>query len=174
MIRTVFILSLSLCLGACGFRPLYGNGTEGARIHQSLARIDIAPIPDRVGFAVRSNLLERMTPSGTPADPQYRLLVKLTQTREGVAIERDTSITRFNLQLNARYELRDFTTNKPVYTGTSQSIAAYNVVDNQFATQSAQRDAEDRVARAVSEDITLRLAIFLDGLRRTEPAGEGS
>lgn len=56
----------------------------------------------------------------------------------------------------------DIRTGNTVHEGQSRSIASYNVVDSQFATLSAQRDAEERAAVELSEDIKLRLAIFFD------------
>jgi LPS-assembly lipoprotein len=47
-------------------------------------------------------------------------------------------------------------------TGVSRAIAGYNVVNEQFSTQIAQRDAEERAAREIGEDIRLRLGVFFE------------
>ena len=111
---------------------------------------------------VYNALIDRLSPYGEPTDPDYQLRIDLREEREGVAIERDASITRYNYRLQARYSLFDVRTGNVVHEGRSRSIASYNVVDSQFATLIARRDAEERAATELSEDIKLRLAIFFD------------
>ncbi len=157
-----FLIAVSLA--ACGFTPLYGvhEGTT-SRTENELAAIQVLPVrDDRLGYDVYNALFERLSPNGEPASPDYTLRVRLAEDREGVAIDRDDSITRFNYRLNATYTLSDVRTGNVIHQGQSRSIASYNVVDNQFATLSAQRDAEERAAVELSEDIRLRLGIFFD------------
>ena len=45
---------------------------------------------------------------------------------------------------------------------TARAIAPYNVVDSQFATLSAERDAQERAAREVGEDIRTRLGLYFE------------
>ena len=53
--------------------------------------------------------------------------------------------------------------------GTARSIASYNVVRSDFANTAAERDAELRLARELSDEISLRLAVALDGGTASEP-----
>lgn len=163
--------ALAVSLTACGFTPLYGvqEGTS-SRTEQELAQIEIMQISDdRLGYDVYNALVDRLSPTGLPANPDYQLRVRLREDREGVAIERDASITRYNYRLNATYALIDVRSGNVIHEGTSRSIAAYNVVDNQFATLSAQRDAQERAAVELSEDIRLRLGIFFGRQINTAP-----
>ncbi len=163
LIKTGFAVALATVLGACGFQPLYGEHPGGARTDAELAQIQVLSIDHgRTGHDVYNALIDRLSPNGEPAEPDYHLRIDLRETREGVAIERDASITRYNYLLTARYSLVDTRSGNIVHEGQSRSIASYNVVDSQFATLIAQRDAEERAATELSEDIKLRLAIFFD------------
>lgn len=154
---------LALGLSACGFQPLYGERAGGIRTDAELAQIHVVPVDNgRTGHDVYNALIDRLSPNGEPLDPDYQLYLDLAEEREGVAIERDASITRYNYLLLARYRLVDARSGNTVHEGQSRSIASYNVVDSQFATLMAQRDAEERAATELSEDIKLRLAIFFD------------
>jgi LPS-assembly lipoprotein len=163
LIKVGVAVVLASALGGCGFQPLYGEHAGGVRTDAELARVLVVPLDNgRTGQDVYNALINRLSPNGEPVNPDYQLNVTLNEEREGVAIERDASITRYNYLLLARYRLVDTRSGNVVHEGESRSIASYNVVDSQFATLMARRDAEERAATELSEDIKLRLAIFFD------------
>lgn len=123
-----------------------------------LARIAISPIPDRLGQVVHNHLRDDLTPGGLPADPTHRLEVALVTNREGLGYRRDESITRVNLWLVATYRLIAVSSGKVEFEERARAVASFDVVQSDFSTLTAERDAEDRVARAVSREIALRLA----------------
>ena len=163
---TAGILGATL-LGACGFQPLYGTGRtplDGAVV-ADLAAVRIEPIPDRVGQVVRNNLLDRLTPLGEPASPRFQLSVGLAEAKEGLAIQIDNNFTRFNLTLTASYVLEDAGSGSVVTAGKVRATAAYNVLRSDFANVIAERDAQLRVAREVSDELKTRLAVYFGGGR---------
>lgn len=160
-------------LGACGFQPVYApvNAAGGRRAPeaQALGQIAIAPMPDRVGQLVRNNLLERFGPLDHGKAPRYSLEIELEEEREGLAFERDESVTRYNYRLIAVYRLSDLRTGEVLHTARSRSISAFNVVESEFATVVAEQDAVARAAREISTDIEAQLAAFFN--RRQQAAG---
>jgi LPS-assembly lipoprotein len=157
---TLCAVSFLVLLAGCGFRPLYGGGTGGVA-SRALESISIDPIPDRIGQIVHNNLLDRLNPRGEPAQPRYRLSVTVSVSSKGLAIRKDEAFTRANLRLRANYELFNAQNGEKLLAGSTFSIAAYNLVQSDFANLSAQRDAQIRTARQVSDDIRNRLAQFL-------------
>lgn len=163
VLGVVFGLCAALALSGCGFRPLYattGAGSEG--MAEYFSQVFVEPIPGRQGVHLRNQLMDALTPAGTPSAAAYRLTIKMEDLKEGLAIKENTQITRYNYSLTAKYELRDSVSGEVLDRGTARAIAAYNVVDSQFATQSAERDAQERAAREVGEDIRLRLGLYFD------------
>lgn len=157
----LLVVGLATGLAACGFQPLYGSRDRGGPgAVEALAQVAVDPIRDRLGQVLRNNLVDRLSTTGEPERPRYRLTVALAVGKEGLAITKDESITRFNLRINASFVLREVGSNAEVTRGTSRTIAAYNVVESQFATLSAEKDAEIRAARELSDDIRTRLAVF--------------
>jgi LPS-assembly lipoprotein len=153
-------LMASLFLAACGFEPLYSQNESGIGSHDYLRQIEVAPMEARLGQVVYTSLVNELTPLGTPAVPNYRLTLELKEKREGLGFEDDDTVTRFNYELLAKYQLRDFTSDKILFQSASRSIAAYNVVDNQFATLTARHDAEARAAKDLSRSVKLQLALY--------------
>ena len=156
-------VGLALGLGGCGFHPLYATGNTPDGMPSYFSQVFVEPIPGRQGVHLRNQLMDALTPEGTPASAAYRLAVKLEDLKEGLAIQTNTQITRYNYHLTAKYELRDTVSGEVLDKGTARAIAAYNVApDSQFATQTAERDAQERAAREVGEDIRLRLGLYFE------------
>ena len=158
------VVGLAAALGACGFHPLYATGPSGASegMTQYYQQVLVEPIQGRQGVHLRNQLMDAFTPGGTPSNAAYRLSIRLEEQKEGLAIQQDTRITRYNYNLTAKYELKDAVSGQILDKGISRSIAPYNVVDSQFATLSAEREAQERAMREVGEDIRTRLGLYFE------------
>jgi len=153
-------LGLGFGLGACGFEPLYSQNDDGIGSHDYLRQIEVAPLEKRLGQMVFNSLVDELTPLGVPSSPTYRLSMKLKENREGLGFEDDDTVTRFNYELLATFRLIDIASEKILFESANRSIAAYNVVDNQFATLTARQDAETRAAKDLSRNVKLQLSLY--------------
>ncbi len=163
LLGVVLSAGLALSVSACGFRPLYATGTTPDGMETYFSQVFVEPIPGRQGVHLRNQLMDALTPEGTPGSAAYKLVVKLDDVKEGLAIQANTQIMRYNYRLTAHYELRDTVSGEVLDKGLARAIAAYNVApDSQFATQSAERDAQERAAREVGEDLRLRLGLYFE------------
>ncbi len=153
-------------IGGCGFTPIYGEKSAGVTASAALAQVEIAPIPGMVGYYVRNGLVSRIH-GNEGVRASHRLDVSLSTGLGGVLVEPDASITRYNYTLSATYQLVDLGTNATVFKGTSNASTGYNVVDSEYATLVSKRDAEKRAAEFVSEEMTLRLALFFNQPNKT-------
>ena len=149
-------------LSACGFHPLYAADTTQSGLTKYYEQVLVEPIQGRQGIHLRNQLMDEFTPGGTPTSAAYHLTIRLEEQKEGFAIQQDTRITRYNYNLTAKYELKDAVSGQVLDKGISRSIAPYNVVDSQFATLSAERDAQERAAREVGEDIRIRMGLYFE------------
>lgn len=149
----------ALLASGCGFRPLYGRKTRG-EVDAELAKIKIGIIPDREGQQLHNYLLDRINRKGRPAAPDYLLSVdiKIVKVRQG--FEPDETATRVKLVFSAQFRLQEITTEKVLLENRARSVNSYNIVDSAIATRSAELDAIDRAARAVSEEIRMLLALY--------------
>ncbi len=149
-------LAAALLLTACNLRPIYAGGAQGPAA-TTLASIEIAPIPDRAGYLVRQQLLQRLQPADRPA---YRLEVTLDDKITGFGIRTDTSIARERRTLRARYRLVATTTNAVVLDATAATDEGIDVVRSEYAVVAAEQTALDRLAVSLAEQITARIALF--------------
>lgn len=147
---------------ACGFRPLYGERAMTASTVDAMALVEVGKLPGRYGQIIRNHLIDRLSPRGRPSAPRYQLILEIETQKEALAIEQDETVERFNFALITKYRLVDLISDTTVLRSRSQSIAAYNVVRSDYATLVAEKDAANRVARVVCDDIKLQLSIFFD------------
>lgn len=153
-------LVVSVGLTACGFQPIYSE-YGGTAVATELRSIEIAPIKKHgIGREVYTNLINEFAADSAGSTSPYILKISLEEISEGLAVEEDAAVTRYNYQLFGDYSLIDRGTNKVLFKGSSRSITAYNVVDNQFATLTAKRDAKARAAKDLSQAVKLRLSLY--------------
>ncbi len=152
---------LSLFLGACGFTPLYATRGQSESIVSELAAIAVQAPDDRVNRVLRIALEDKLRSNAAGA-PQFRVFLESRLTEANVAIQQDTEVTRKNLRLRTTFVLRNVETDELLYQARSSGIVAFNRVASEFANIIAERDAEERVANQVAEDIHSKLAIYFE------------
>ncbi len=152
--KIVAALMLAFMLAGCGFHPLYGAG-----LAPQLATIYVDPMAERDGYELRNTLIDLLGSNGRQAGKAYHLTITLKEGKEGVALQNDATITRYNDTIAASYVLTDLN-GKPVTQGSQTSLSAYNVANSPYATLEAQQDADKRAAQDIAERIRLDLAAF--------------
>ncbi len=164
--RTVAVALVAvsaLGLGSCGFQPLYGSGTttaSGARLSETMASVDVQPIPGRVGQTVRNELIFANTGGGYAPAPKYKLRIAIRERDIKQLVRLDGDARGQVYQLEAKFKLLD-AKGQVIYQGSAISRAAYSRFQEVFANVRARYDAENRAARTVSESIKTQLAAFL-------------
>lgn len=158
--RTISFLVVLGLLGACGFRPLYGDRTGGGAPYK-LAMIKVEAIPDRIGQLLHNHLLTALNPRGRPRRARYILQTRVEESTSSLAVRKSAFATRANLTVNANYSLTTPAGGKTLFSAKSSITVSYNILDSEFATLMAEKDARARAVREVSEDIRIRLGVFL-------------
>lgn len=161
-------LTLAGFAGGCGFHPLYGDNGATAGTKDKLAAIYVDPIPNRLGYEMRNQLIDLFDSSGRASHDSFRLRVTIGEKSEGVALQNDAAITRYNDTLTIHYELTD-RNGKLITSGDESGLSAYNVVDSPYATLIAQRDADTRAAYDIAYRIRTDLAVFFQAPNPAPP-----
>ena len=142
-------------LSACGFQPLYGNNTA-----PQLSSIFVEDIAERNGFELRTRLIDILDSDGMQTNKRYRLKVTLSESSQGIALQNDAAITRYNNRMEARFVLSD-AGGKEIYRGTQSELSSYNVVQSPYATLAAEQDSGKRAVQDMAERIRLELAVWV-------------
>jgi LPS-assembly lipoprotein len=170
--RFVAVLALAGLTAGC-FQPLYGDramvgGSSG--VGARLSGVDVLPIdaPNgsrlaRVGVDVRNELIYDLTGGGQPGPTTHKLTVRLTSTSSQVIVDINTARPDIqNYGIDATYTLTDLATGKVVVTGQTFSRVSFNVPgqEQRFAGARGLRDAENRAAKVIANNIQSRLASY--------------
>ncbi|MGG7646192.1 LPS assembly lipoprotein LptE [Rhodovulum sp. YNF3179] len=151
--RRTFVLGLAaLPLAGCGFRPVYGPAGPAAGL---MGQIAVDPAGTERGFALVGRLQERLGRAGAAAP--YALAVSVETESEGIAITTTNEIGRFNLAGVARFALRDAARDVVLTEGTVENFTSYSATGSTVGTLAAERDAYDRLMRALADQIVTRL-----------------
>jgi LPS-assembly lipoprotein len=152
--RTPAIIAMCVLLAGCGFHPMYGRSLEPA-----LASIYVEPIPERDGYELRNTLIDALHSDGRTEGKLYRLKVTLNESQQGIALQNDATITRYNNTLDAHYTLTN-AQGDVLTTGSQTELSDYNVVQSPYATLAAEQDSSKRAAQDMAERIHLDLGVW--------------
>jgi LPS-assembly lipoprotein len=154
------------------FEPLYGDHSlvGGSDMRSKLSAVDVLPIdapsgrPEaRIGVEVRNALMFDMTGGGSSSSPTHRLKINLVATRQSVIV--DIYTTRPDVEnygIDASYTLTELATGKVVVNGQTFARVSFDIPGQQqrFARARGMRDAENRAAKVIADQIRSRLASF--------------
>ena len=154
-------LSIALLLGGCGFHPLYAGLNGG--MDATLSSIYVEPMPERLGYELRNTMIDLLDGPGTASGASYRLKLALSENTQGIALQNDATITRYNDTLTVTYELTDMA-GHVVTKGIETGLSAYNVLPSSsnanYGTLAAQQDADKRAAEDIAERVRMDLNVY--------------
>jgi LPS-assembly lipoprotein len=171
LIRLAVALVLAAPAGGC-FQPLYGDRspTGGPVLREQLSAVDVEQIAApkgsdeaRLAVEIRNSLLFDFTGGSGSAPPTHRLKIAIASTRSSIIVDIQTSRPDIeNYGINANYSLTEIATGKIVVTGQTFSRVSYDIPgqEQRFARLRGLRDAENRAAKVIADNIRSRLASY--------------
>jgi LPS-assembly lipoprotein len=153
-------LALAGALAGC-FQPLYSEAAHPGLV-EDLRAIEVEPIKDRIGHYLGDNLTTALNGTGQTPTPKYKLTVTVSTASSTPTVNSLINVaTSATLTGEAHFTLNKFDGGAQVLTGVANANATYDRSQERYADLRAARDAEIRLARSLSEEISLRLAAQL-------------
>jgi LPS-assembly lipoprotein len=168
--RLLAVAALAAMTAGC-FHPMYAEHTDGTPgLREKLMGVDLPPIAKanasreaRVGVEVRNALAFKLYGTATGMPPTHRLEIRFASSKTSLIVNPNTGLpSSENYGLDAQYNLIEVVSGRSVMTGTTFSRVSYDMPGSyqRFSRNRAIRDAEDRAANEIAENITTRLASF--------------
>jgi len=171
--RLAAVFAAAGLLAGC-FQPVYGDRSafgSNASILPAMRSVDVATVTTsglndrlpRVGGEVRNDLIFALTGGGGGLPATHRLNIRMTAVQQQIIVDIDSGRPDTqNYGLNVTYQLVDLATGKTVVDGYTFSRVSFNIPGQQqrFAGERGLRDAEDRTAKVIAENIRNRLASY--------------
>ena len=168
--RWAAVLAAAALTAAC-FQPLYGErapGEPGADIRSAMASVAVDQIAapngtpeSRVAVELRNRVVFLLTGGAGGISPTHRLKINMTTSKSAIIVDLQTGRTEAEIVgIDASFQLTELSTKKVVVNGTTFARVTSDIPGEQqrFAHSRAQRDAEDRAAGVIAEQIRNRLA----------------
>lgn len=154
-------LLLAAGLSGC-FQPLYAEAAHPGLV-EDMRAIEVAQIPTRIGHYLADDLITDINVTGqTASPPKYRLTVTIALGTQTPTVNSELNVaTSATLTGDAAYSLVEVDGGKEVVKGVALAAAAYDRTTQRYANLRAARDAEIRLARTLSSEISQRLATAL-------------
>ena len=172
-VGVALVLASGLLLAGCQVRPLYGQlpttaGSAGETVQGELAAIEIEKIDTvnemRLSDARRvlyNELLFGFERGAYSPAKKYRLRMVMNIGVSEVGVERLADVpSAYSTTMNVTFVLSDAADNRTLMTGKSFATASYDFSSQRFANLRARRDAEERAAKVVAQDVQARIAGF--------------
>jgi LPS-assembly lipoprotein len=168
--RLVAVALLAAPAAGC-FTPMYAEHADGSpALRDKLMGVDLPPVEKptgsreaRLGVEIRNALAFKLYGNATGMPPTHKLVLRFTTTRASLIVDPNTQLpSSENYGIDAQFNLVEIATNKSVMTGTTFSRVTYDMPGSyqRYARSRAFRDAEDRAAQEIAENIQTRLASF--------------
>jgi len=168
--RLLAVAALAALTAGC-FQPMYAEHSDGTPgLREKLAGVELPPVEKpnasreaRIGVEIRNALAFKLYGEATGMPPTHRLVLHFSTSRSSLLVSTTTGLpTSENVGLDAQFNLIEIATNKSVMSGSTFSRVSYDIPGSyqRFARERAFRDAEDRAADQIAENIQTRLASF--------------
>ena len=169
-IRLLAVAALAGLTAGC-FQPMYAERSDGSPgLREKLMGVEIPPVDKanasreaRIGVEIRNALAFKLYGQATGMPPTHKLVLKFSTSRSSLMLDPNTALpSSENYGIDTQYNLVDLATNKSVMTGSTFSRVSYDIPGQmqRFARSRALRDAEDRAAQEIAENIQTRLASY--------------
>lgn len=168
--RLSLIAVLAALTAGC-FHPMYAEHTDGSpALRDKLMGVELLPIDKpnasrdaRIGVEIRNALAFKLYGSATGAPPTHQLRIRFSTTRSSLMLDPNTALpSNESYGIDASYQLIEVATGKTVLNANTFARTSYDIPGQfqRFARSRAYRDAEDRAAQQIADNINTRLASF--------------
>ncbi|HEY8268193.1 MAG TPA: LPS assembly lipoprotein LptE [Xanthobacteraceae bacterium] len=161
--RLAAIGALSIALAGC-FQPMYGELPVGGgpSLRDALRDVEIAEIEGRVGQEIRNDIIFELTGGdGNPTGAPFRLTMTISTRTQTPIVDPTTGVSQIDtVGLTVNYRLVDVASKKLVLTDSALARVSVDRSMQRFARLRGIRDAENRAAKAVAQQIRARLATY--------------
>jgi LPS-assembly lipoprotein len=169
-VRLLAVAALAALTAGC-FQPMYAERSDGSpALREKLMGVELPPVDKpnasrdaRIGVEIRNALAFKLYGQATGLPPTHKLVLRFNTSRSSLILDPNTALpSSENYGIDAQYNLIDLATNKSVMTGSTFSRVSYDIPGQlqRFARSRAYRDAEDRAAQEIAENIQTRLASY--------------
>lgn len=164
-LRLAFVCAVSGALAGC-FQPLYAENSTvgGPALIDRMREVEIIQIQGRLGNELRNDLIFALTGGeGNPKGAPYQMIISVDSSIATALVNSGSGLPENQIvRVNAKWRLvrADDDKKKALVDGSAFGSATIDVSDQRYANYAAARDAENRAARTLVDQIKAQLAAY--------------
>jgi LPS-assembly lipoprotein len=158
-------LLLATLLAGC-FQPMYADrslvGGTGPDLRQAMRDVEIAKVDGRVGQEIRDDIIFELSGGqGNPHGAPYRLDLKIATNSYNAILDAQSGLPQIEtVTFDVTYKLQDIANERVVLNDKAIARVSVDRSQQRYARVRAVRDAENRAAKIVAEQIRARVASY--------------
>jgi hypothetical protein len=153
-----FLIFFALFLTACSYQPLYSIIKEDMA-QVAVGEVKMKIVTHKVGERRASQVVYKKLAQSLNGDGSYRVNVAITESISTLAVRRDATDQRLELNLTGDVTIND-DSGKVLFKTDMTSSVAYNVEDTPFATDAGKERAKTAAAIALSGEIIRTVTLY--------------
>src|SRR5271169_6100381 len=163
--RLAGVAMLAGMLAGC-FQPMYADhsltGGNGPNLREAMRDVEIAKVDGRVGQEIRNDIIFELSGGeGNPTGAPYRLNLQIATDSASAIIDLQTGLPdNETVSIDVAYKLQNVADDKIVLTDKATARVSIDRTQQRYARVRALRDAENRAAKLVAEQIRARVASY--------------
>ena len=152
-------------LAGC-FQPMYADrsltGGTGPNLREAMRDVEIAKIDGRVGQEIRNDIIFELSGGeGNPSGAPFRLNLQIATNSSSAIVNAQTGLPENEtVSIDVTYKLQNVADDKIVLTDKAIARVTVDRTQQRYARVRALREAENRAAKVVAEQIRARVASF--------------
>jgi len=151
--RRIFLSFLvALPVAACGFTPIYRQGSAGKSL---MGRLRFNLTETREGFLLLEQLEQRFG-AGDAVD--FDVIITLKTTEDTLTLTAATSLDRITVTGKAHLSVKSKATGNEVFADDLRETTGFSSNKETAVTAQSRRDAHDRLVKSLADKIALRLS----------------
>jgi len=167
-LSTILLAATVSLTGCMGYSSLYKQTSEDIG-NVYVGNVSVVSLGIKAGERRVAQLVhQRLRYSFHAAEEsQYVLSAKIREDNVTLAVRRDATDQRLQLNLSAEVMLHD-AEGKEVFKTTIGASAPYNVEDSPFGTDAGREQARTSAARTLGDEVTYRVIRFLHSSKQSK------
>ena len=163
--RLAAVAMLAGMLAGC-FQPMYADrsltGGTGPNLREAMRDVEIAKVDGRVGQEIRNDIIFELSGGeGNPTGAPYRLNLQIATNSSSAIIDVQSGLPQNEtVAIDVIYKLQNIADDRIVLTDKAIARVTVDRTQQRYARTRALRDAENRAAKLVAEQIRARVASF--------------
>ena len=163
--RLAGVTLLAGMLAGC-FQPMYADRSltsgNGPNLREAMRDVEIAKVDGRVGQEIRNDIIFELSGGeGNPTGAPYRLNLQIATNSSSAIIDVQSGLPQTEtVAIDVTYKLQNIADDRIVLTDKAIARVTVDRTQQRYARTWALRDAENRAAKLVAEQIRARVASF--------------